>query len=295
MDIRQLRYFLVIAEEGQISRAAKKLNMAQPPLSQQLRLMEEELGVTLLERKRNGKKMELTEAGRVLYEKARNVLQVFEEAMLEVKETGEGVRGVLSLGVALLCVSYLPDKLQRFREQYPFVSLKLWGGDPYSIRERLENRDIELAVVSFPIDQEGLSIVHLGTEPFVFVAPKTWQSFCGKKTITMKELEHIPLLLIRREKGEGLYERIIEECKQAGVQPNIVCECQDVHVVLSLVASGVGTSILPKTAISPFMNNELNVLDIADTSLQSEMALVWLQERYLSKAAQRFIELFLHS
>ncbi|RAK16890.1 molybdate transport repressor ModE-like protein [Anoxybacillus vitaminiphilus] len=292
MDIRQLRYFLAIAKEGQISRAAKKLNMAQPPLSQQLRLMEEELGVTLLERKRNGKKMELTEAGKVLYEKAEYILRVFEESMIEVKETGEGVRGVLSLGVALLCVSYLPEKLQRFHKQYPHVTLRLWGGDPSSIRERLEHRDIEVAIVSLPVDQKGLSVVRLGTEPFVFVAPKDWQQLDKRKAVTMKELDGIPLLLIRREKGEGVYEQIIEECSRFNIHPNVVCECQDVNIVLSLISSGIGASILPKTVISPLVERELTVLSITDASLQSEIALVWLKERHLSKAAQRFIEMF---
>ena len=102
MDIRQLRYFTVIAEEGQISLAAKKLNMAQPPLSQQLQLMEEELGVKLVERKRNGKRMELTEAGRVFYEKAQSVLHLFRESIKEVKEIGEGLKGRYQL------VSYHP-------------------------------------------------------------------------------------------------------------------------------------------------------------------------------------------
>ncbi|ANB57436.1 bacterial regulatory helix-turn-helix, lysR family protein [Anoxybacillus sp. B7M1] len=291
MDIRQLRYFLAIVEEGQISRAAKKLNMAQPPLSQQLRLMEEELGVTLLERQRNKKSVELTEAGKVLYEKARHVLHVFEESMREVKETGDGVRGELSLGVALLCASYLPEKLQRFREQYPHVSFRLWGGDPFSIRERLERRDIELAIVSLPIDDSGLSMVRLGTEPFVLVAPTSWEMLNDQTAVSITELADVPLLLVRREKGEGLYEQLMAEWGRFGIRPNVVCECQDVHIVLSLVAFGMGASIMPRTAIPPFIRKELRVLEITDTALCSETALVWLKDRYLSKAAQRLIKM----
>lgn len=104
MDIRQSRYFLMIAEEGQISRAAKKLHMAQPPLSQQLRLMEEEIGAVLFARKRNGKTMGFTEAGKILYKKAQNILNLFEESILEVKEAGEGIRGSLSIGIVVSCV-----------------------------------------------------------------------------------------------------------------------------------------------------------------------------------------------
>ncbi|CAH0345362.1 LysR family transcriptional regulator [Bacillus sp. CECT 9360] len=292
MDLRQLRYFLSIAEEGQISRAAKKLHMAQPPLSQQLQQMEEELGVTLVERKRNGKKMELTEAGKILYEKAQSILHSFEESILEVKETGEGMKGTLSIGVVLSCVSYLPAKIERFNQKYPNVSFKLLGGDPYEINRYLEKREIELAIVHPPLAMNGLLTKELGQEPYVFVFPKKWSSLGSKKSINMKEIENIPLLLIHRTKGEGIYDEIKAECNRVGIHPNILCECPDVNILLSLVSSGIGASIVPKTSIPPFLNEGIKVLNINDTSLQSETVLAWNQDRYLSRAAKRFIDLF---
>ena len=108
----------------------------------------------------------------------------------------------------------------------------------------------------------------------------------------MKEIKDIPLLLIHRTKGEGVYERIIEECKRFAFQPNVLCKCTDVNILLSLVASGVGASILPKTAIPIFVNEDVKVLDILDSSLQAETALIWLENRYISKAARSFIEGF---
>jgi DNA-binding transcriptional LysR family regulator len=282
----------MIAEEGQISRAAKKLHMAQPPLSQQLRLMEEEIGSVLVERKRNGKTMELTEAGKILYKKAQNILNLFEESILEVKEAGEGIRGSLSIGTADSCASYLPKRIQYFHENYPMISFKLWGGDPGEISKQLEKRNIELAIVPLPLEMEGLSIIPLRTESFVFVVPKNWENFHSKEAIQIKELEDVPLLLIRRKKGEGLYERIIEKCERFEFQPNILCECPDVNILLSLVETGIGASILPKSSVSEFCNVGIKVLDILDSSFQSEIALVWLKQRYLSKAARRFIELF---
>lgn len=292
MDLRQMRYFISIAEEGQISRAAKKLHMAQPPLSQQLQHMEKELGVTLVDRKKNGKKLELTEAGQILYEKAQSILHSFEESLLEVKETGDGMKGTLSIGVVLSCVSYLPAKIESFNQKYPNVSFKLLGGDPYEINNHLENRDIELAIVHPPIEMKGLLTKGLGQEPYVFVYPKTWDSFNSKNSISIKEIENIPLLLIHRTKGLGIYDKIIAEFNRAGFQPNILCECPDVNILLSLVSSGIGASIVPKTSIPPFLNEGINVLNINDTSLQSETILAWNQDRYLSIAAKRFIDLF---
>jgi molybdate transport repressor ModE-like protein len=292
VDIRQLRYFTAIAEEGQISQAAKKLNMAQPPLSQQLQLMEEELGVKLVERKRNGKRMELTEAGRVLYEKAQSVLHLFSESIKEVKEIGEGLQGTLSIGVVPSCVSYLPNRIQCFNQRYPLVSFKIWGGDPYEIREHLEYRKIEIAIVRFPLEMKGLSMVQLKKEPFVFVVPKIWEAFSLREKISMIDVKDIPLLLTHRKKGEGVYERIIEECIRFAFHPTVLCECPDVNILLSLVASGIGASILPKSAIPAFLSEDVNVLEITDSSLQSEIALIWLENRYISKAARSFIEGF---
>ncbi|MCQ6280764.1 LysR family transcriptional regulator [Bacillus sp. EB600] len=292
MDIRQLRYFTAIAEEGQISLAAKKLNMAQPPLSQQLQLMEEELGVKLVERKRNGKKMELTEAGRVLYEKAQSVLHLFSESIKEVKEIGEGLQGTLSIGVVPSCVSYLPNRIQCFHQRFPLVSFKIWGGDPYEIRKHLEYRKIELAIVRFPLEMKGLSMVQLKKEPFVFVAPKVWKTFPLSEKISLIEIKDIPLLLTHRTKGEGVYEKIIEECNRFAFHPTVLCHCPDVNILLSLVASGVGASILPKSSIPAFLNEDVNVLEIVDSSLQSDIALIWLENRYISKAARSFIECF---
>ncbi|WP_458414662.1 LysR family transcriptional regulator [Schinkia sp. CFF1] len=292
MDIRQLRYFIAIAEEGQITQAAKKLNMAQPPLSQQLQLMEEELGVKLVERKRNGKRMELTEAGRVLYEKAQRVLHLFSESIKEVKEIGEGLQGTLSIGVVPSCVSYLPNRIQSFKQRYPMVSFKIWGGDPYEIREHLESRKIEIAIVRYPLEMNGLSMLQLKKEPFVFVVPKDWKAFSLREKISMIDIKDIPLLLTHRKKGEGVYERIIEECIHFSFNPTVLCECPDVNILLYLVASGIGASILPKSAISAFLSEDVNVLEITDSSLQSEIALIWLENRYISKAARSFIEGF---
>lgn len=110
MDIRQLRYFLEIAREGQITRAAKRLHMEQPPLSRQLKQMEKELGVTLFDR--SGKRLELTRAGELLRQKAESLLQQFHESLNEVKELDEGVRGTLAIGAVVSCVSLLPPENQ---------------------------------------------------------------------------------------------------------------------------------------------------------------------------------------
>ena len=152
MDMRQLRYFYTIAQEGQITRAAKKLHMAQPPLSQSLKALENELGVPLLER--SGRKMELTKAGRVLYDRAEFFFTYLEETITEVKDTGAGNSGKLTIGCVQTCFSHLPERIKAFREKYPDITFELREGDSHYLAEQLEERKLDLAIVRLPVDMK---------------------------------------------------------------------------------------------------------------------------------------------
>ncbi|WHY79392.1 LysR family transcriptional regulator [Neobacillus sp. WH10] len=287
MDVKQLRYFSTIAQEGQITRAAKKLHMAQPPLSQQLKLLEQELGVLLMDR--NGKNIELTEAGKVLYKRAQEILQRFDETVTEVKEVGEGIRGLLSIGSVKTCFSYIPEKIRYFREHYPLVSFRLHEGDSFRLAKNIRNREIELAIVRLPLDLNDFSSLSLPNDRFVLVIPENWSS---KKTIKMKKIAEMPLLLLHRISGVGLYELVVDECRRHGFDPNIVCQCADAAMLLSLVRTGIGAALLPQSTLLSFPPVSLKTIDIEDSTIESEAAVIWLKERSLSKSAVRFLETF---
>ncbi|HEY9576760.1 MAG TPA: LysR family transcriptional regulator [Pseudobacillus sp.] len=287
MDIRQIRYFATIAEEGQITKAAKKLHMAQPPLSQQLKLLEEELDVLLLERK--GRSLELTEAGEVLYKKAKYLLAKMEETIIEVKEVGDGLKGVLSIGSVKTCFSYIPERFLHFREKYPSVKFRLKEGDSSLLANYVKQREVELAIVRLPLEMEEFSYLPLPTDPFVAVMPESWDY---PSTIRMNELNNMPLMLLHRVSGVGLYELVINECKRYGIDLNIICECPDAAMLLSLVRTGLGAALLPKSTLLSFPTNGLQIVEIEDCTIQSESAIIWLKDRYLSKKAERFLETF---
>ncbi|OCA81316.1 LysR family transcriptional regulator [Pseudobacillus wudalianchiensis] len=287
MDIRQIRYFATIAEEGQITKAAKKLHMAQPPLSQQLKALEEELGVLLLERK--GRSLELTEAGEVLYKKAKYLLEKMEETVIEVKEVGDGLKGVLSIGSVKTCFSYIPERFLHFREKYPHVKFRLKEGDSFLLANYLKQREVELAIVRLPLEMDEFSYLPLPPDPFVAVMPEKWDH---PAVIQMNDLKDMPLMLLHRVSGVGLYELVVNECKRHGFSPNIICECPDAAMLLSLVRTGLGTALLPKSTLLSFPTDGLKVIEIEDCTTQSESAIIWLKDRYLSKKAERFLETF---
>ncbi|WP_096438821.1 LysR family transcriptional regulator [Alteribacter populi] len=290
MDIKQLKYFFTIAEEGQITKAAKKLHMAQPPLSQQLKALEEELEVQLFER--NGRTMELTQAGALLFEKTERILLEMDEIREEVKESDEGLRGKLAIGTVKSCFSYLPERIGRFRDTYPAVSFLLRDGDSYQIGELVKNREIELGVVRLPLEMREFGHVPLPDEPFVGVFHEALRSGHTGTSMKMAEFKDVPLLLLHRISGAGQYEMILEECRKHGFEPNVICECPDVTMLLSLVAKGVGATIVPRSTLFSFHAPELVAYEIEDAAVRAKSAVIWLKQRHLSKQARRFIEGF---
>jgi LysR family transcriptional regulator, salicylic acid-responsive activator of bsdBCD len=287
MDIRQLRYFSIIAEEGQITRAAKKLHMAQPPLSKQLQLLEEELGCHLVERK--GRTLELTAPGKVLYKKAKQLLQQMDETVSEVKEVGEGYRGTLAIGSVKSCFSYIPERMRLFRKNYPEVHFHLKEGDSYRLAQYIKSREIELAIVRLPLDMSSFSHLELPPDRFVLVTPANLDH---PKIIKMKDLSNMPLMLLHRISGVGLYELVINECKRHNFEPKVVCQCPDAAMLLSLVHAGVGCALLPKSTLLSLPFDGLKSVEIEDANIISESAVIWLKDRYLSKNAENFIKTF---
>ncbi|EST11319.1 LysR family transcriptional regulator [Sporolactobacillus laevolacticus] len=294
MDVRQLRYFLAIAKEGQITRAAKTLNIEQPPLSRQLKLIEEELGVTLFDR--NGKRMTLTEAGTVLQAKAEAIVRQLNETVTEIKEIDQGIQGMLSIGSVFSCVSLLPEKIAFFRERYPRVTFKILEGDHVVLGEYLEDRSIELVVTRLPFesnyDISNYESLRLPSDPFVIVVPKKRNWRQTESSFLLKDLATTPLIALKSDKTIQLNEKIVNECRRLGFEPNIICECSSVSITIALVIAGIGVTILPKSVLSAFSVADIELFDLPDITVQSDVGIIWLKNRYLTKKAQRFIELF---
>ena len=284
MDIRQLRYFAAIAEEGQITRAAKKLHIAQPPLSYQLKTLEEEFGQSLFER--NGKVMELTEAGKLLYERTNELFRWVEETMHDVQQVGEGLKGTLSIGSVKSSFSYLPSRIKKFRDEYPDIIFQLYEGDSYRIAEYLRNRDIEIGIVRLPLDLHDFHSLPLPADQFVCVLPKDANP---PDKIYMHNLAELPIMLLHRVRGVGLYELVMDTCQEHGLELNVICHCPDTSMLLTLVKSGVGAALLPLSAIPPFYSEWLTIKEIEGLHIKSESAVIWLKSRRLSKQAERFM------
>ncbi|WP_191566148.1 LysR family transcriptional regulator [Metabacillus idriensis] len=286
MDIRQLKYFIAIAEEGQITAAANRLRMAQPPLSQQLKAMETELGFLLAERK--GKSLELTDAGQKLYQHALRITDAMEEAVLEVKEAGTGKKGKLSIGVNTLSNYDLPRLLRTFQKRFPDVSYKIQQNESAQLCKLLKERVIDLAIVRLPLELIEFDIIPLKPEPFYFVTAELFHS--KSSAITLEEISELPLIIPSTE-GLGLFNKINTAFINRGLKPDIMCECSDISILFDLVSSKFGSTIVPETVVKLNALSNLQVYLIKDTEELGESGIISLKNHYLPKTAQHFIDL----
>lgn len=287
MDIRELKYFYTIASEGNITNAARKLHMAQPPLSRQIRQLEERLGTQLFER--GNRRIQLTEAGRVLYQRAEQILQLVDNTVQEIIDLSSCVSGTLAIGtVTTSGLILLPKWIKDFHTQYPGITYQLWEGDSYQIFELLDKGIVEIGFVRGNFDQETYNSISLPDEPLV-IAMNQKGYICGASPdhVRWDELIDIPLILQRR------YIAVFDEqCRQAGFTPRVVCTSNELMQDLMWVKSGIGVAPMPQSAANILADSSLIYKTIAEPAIMTRTAMIWGKSRHLSAAARHFLNLF---
>jgi DNA-binding transcriptional LysR family regulator len=286
MDIRDMRNFYAIVEAGNISNAAKRLNIAQPPLSKQMKQLEEQLGVQLFER--GSRRIRLTEAGQLLRERAEQILGLVDGTVKEITELNSNLAGTLSIGtVTTSGATLLPSLLSRFHDLYPDVTFQLWEGDGYRILELLDNRVIEIGIIRAPFDSEIYESITLPDEPLM-IAMKRDGCQCGEdpEVIRLAELAGQPLIIPRR------WQAMVEEwCEKAGFAPNIVCLCDGILLNILWVKLGIGMALVPKSTEVLSSDAELIYKTIVEPSVSTQTVIVWVRNRNLSASSRHFLAL----
>ena len=286
MDIKQLTYFITIVEEGNITRAANKLHIAQPPLSNQLKLLEDELGTKLLER--GARKVKLTDSGTILYKRAKNILEITKATAIEIEEFGKGVQGTLRLGtISSSGTALLSNRVIDFNKKYPNIKFEIHEGNTYEVLEMINSGIIEVGIVRTPFNSQNLECLFLGSEPMIAVMNKDYDFTNDSDEILLKDLKDIPLIMYRR------FEKILlSEFQKLDFEPNIFCINDDVRTTMLWARAGLGIGIVPKAAVDFESMNDIKYKIINQDSLKTKIAAIWVKERYLSIAAKRFLEFF---
>lgn len=284
LDIKQLRYFMAIVEEKTILAAAKRLHMSQPPLSQQLRTMEEDLGVSLFDRR--GRKLLITEAGIALYQHAYQTIKLLEAAEAEVKEIGCGEKGKLRIGVNTLSDIDLPHILTEYEKNFPNITYNIHQNESSQLIHLLELREIDAALIRLPFSADNMVKVVLQNEPFYYITSVPTSSH---DTIRLEDIVLHPLILPSTQ-SLGLYEMIVQSFISIGLTPNVKAECSDTVLLANLVEQGFASSIVPHSALQVFKYKDVQLLEIENMN-KASYGIVWKKDFYLPKTTREFIRL----
>lgn len=278
MELRQLRQALVLAETLNFHRAAEQLNMTQPPLSTSIKKLEDELGVLLFERLSTG--LRLTQAGDAVLRNARSALFFAEEMRRAARENESGVRGQVRVGfVGTAAYNLLPQIIRSFCEQYPHVDLVLEEGAGSDLLERLEEHELDVALVRYPIVQSGaVQITPLMREHMV-LAVRYDSPLASRDGLAIADLADQPLIISPQNRSPSMHALMLRAFEEAGVQPRVVQQAAQLSTVLGLVESGLGVSMIPHSA-AKYVGPDIRVVPLTGLSqnLLSGIALATLPD-----------------
>ncbi|MCK9510569.1 MAG: LysR family transcriptional regulator [Pigmentiphaga sp.] len=271
MELRHIRYFVAVAEELHMGRAAKRLHISQPPLSMQIANLERELGLQLF--LRVGRGLELSDAGREFLKHAYYLLDGVGLAVRATQRANQGEVGELALGfVAAMSYSYLPEVLRSYRRRYPNVAMTLheWVGAQQL--QALGDGRLHVGLLRPPVEQPGLTSEIILREPYLVALP--YDHPLTGDPLPLEALSREPFIMFPQRIGGRFYEHAMALCHHAGFTPKVVHEATQLHTIVGLVGGGLGLAIVPASARLLSMQG-VRYAGLADGHLAAEIAMAW--------------------
>lgn len=287
MNLIQLQYFAAVVEEGSISAAARRLHLSQPPLSIQIRNLEDEYGVKLLDR--GARRARVTPAGEVLYEYAVRILEMTHAAEDDLESLKAGQQTSLRLGI--ISSGECPELLQGladFSRQYPDISFRIFDRNTYELQQDIEKQRIDLAVIRTPFQTGSLESVTLREESFFAAGTESVLSgaVCTPDgRCSLAGLAKTPVIIYRRWQ-----DAIREEAKKESVKPDIVCMSDDARTCVQWARAGIGAALVPESVL--LLTPELGRLELAEEVLHTKVCLIRRTDRSVSGSAEKLFHFF---
>ena len=284
MDLRTLKYFTVVAEELNITHAAERLCMSQPPLSNQMKALEEELVVKLFIRGK--RQLQLTDAGRLLLLRATQILDMTDKAQHEVMSLEGGMSGTINLGIVEGRAPFLIARwISGFKEEFPKVKYSMWNGSSDDVLDRLRQGLVDLAVIAAPYDTEHLEGITVGRGPWVAIMSRTNElAQIPGDEIPLQSLAGKPLIVPSRP---SRIDAIRAWFAEADAEPNIICTLSNYLDAVAMSELDIGITIFPRTTYTP--NDLLVTKIITEPARQIEYVLVRMKNREPSELMTEFI------
>lgn len=282
MNLKQLKYFLVVAEERQITSAAKKLFIAQPPLSYQLKQLEKEIGAQLFIRNAHG--MELTEEGKAFQKYAEKIVDLSLTATSQIRQIKTGELGKIRIGVISSCGEVVPNKqFKKLIEYYPNVSFEIHEANTFGIIEQLQDGIIDLGIVRTPFNLEGLNFKDFHQEPMVAVTNNN--DFDRGKIEHLSQLKGKPIILYRR--FQEIFNRSF---RHQGIRPFYAVTCDDARTAIHWADEGLGIALVPQSIAQTYAKS--SIVSIKHAHWVTHLNIVWRKDRQVTPLMEKIIEMF---
>ncbi|WP_026765299.1 LysR family transcriptional regulator [Selenomonas ruminantium] len=286
MDIKDMRAFYAIVEEGNISHAAQRLDIAQPALSRQMKRLESSLGVQLFER--GSRRIRLTDAGRVMYTRVEHILGMVDGTVREITEIGSGIAGSIRLGtITTSGALLLPELISEFHSRYPNVTYQIWEAEGARILELLDNRVIEIGITRTQVDSKVYESIVLPNEPLVLIMNKEQEIGAASDKVELKELKDQPIIIPLRWQSV-----FIANCRKLGFEPKIICVSDSIVQDLLLAKMGMGMALLPVSSKTLLTDGNLIYKKLVEPEMSTHTVIAWLKNRTLSSSSEHLIRLF---
>ena len=303
VNFLHLKYFLMVAEELNITRAAERLYISQQSLSNHISNLERELSVKLFTR---SPKLALTYAGDQLVQTATGILDLHSQFLAKVGDINRNYLGVLRVGISHTCgLAMLPDILPAFREEFPMVEFSLFEGNSNQLEDELAHGRVDLIICFQPIIMEGVTTVHLTEQRLMMVVPKTFtDQLFGDRADEMREkyaqgadisaFQELPFILIK--KGNRTRNIIDQYVSRYSFKPKLILETENTVTTLAMAQSGVGVTICPELFLralppAPASATGVDVFPLSDPATSSNLVVGYRGDRYMSHFAERFIDM----
>ncbi len=284
MDVKRLRYFCTIVEQGQISRAARVLHISQPPLSQRLKELEDELGTPLIIREDG--QWQITEAGKILYEKANSILSDLDNLKRQVIDSAAQIGGQVSIGVSTTCETKLLAMLPHLHQRYPSVRFRISVMDSSFLEKDIRNNELDIAILLLPLEHDEYDVRHLPPGGFSVVYSPQLQ-LLDREDIRLDDLLDVPLLLSRRWNGGGSYEVMMRHWQKQGRNPQVILDSHNIQTLLRLIEMGMpAATIVPTSELTDTMHSRLHVRLLVHDELRLYPVLITKKGRFMSEATK---------
>ncbi|MGY0694122.1 LysR family transcriptional regulator [Virgibacillus sp. FSP13] len=284
MDIQHLNYFVEVAKQKNFTKASQVLHVSQPSISKMIKSLEEELQVTLLDR--SERKLELTDAGKVVFEQAVEILHMMEDVYASVDELVHVRKGSIKVGLMpTLGVMLFPDVLAGFRKKYKQIDIHLVEYSAKLLEQKVVQGEVDLGITVLPVNSETFGIIPISSDELVVIVDREhWLS--ERKSACLSELKHESFIFFTKD--YALHDVAMEACLQSGFEPNVVYQSSLWDIVGEMVVAQFGISVVPMSVANRF-KDRISIVTITSPQIDWKLGLIYKKNKYLSFAAREFI------